>query len=167
MNSAARLALLAVVTLQANGFTAPSTARHLLITKAKSQHLSNALRRPQHVTLRSTSPDTDPEVAAMQAEAEKLRAEVKELEATVQLSQEKAGTKPDARSMSFNAFDKNQDGVVDLLELKTGLFDKFGLVCEDSELQSVMLMFDENKDGVLQVSLKKKLIFRISWSVAV
>ena len=153
MNSAARLALLAVVTLQANGFSVPTTARRVLTTKSQVRSLPYALRRSQHLALRSTSPDADPEVAAMQAEAEKLRAEVKELEATVQQSQEKVGSKPDARSMSFNAFDKNQDGVVDLLELKTGLFDKFGLVCEDSELQSVMQMFDENKDGVLQVGL--------------
>jgi hypothetical protein len=152
LNTSARLALLAVAALRANGFSVP-TARHpLAALQSRVQRLPAAGRGLRLVAPRAAAPDTDTEVAAMLAEAAQLRTEVQELEASVQLhAAQKTDVNADMRSKSFNAFDVNQDGVVDLLELKTGLFDKFGLVCEDAELLAVVQMFDKNKDGVLQV----------------
>lgn len=55
-----------------------------------------------------------------------------------------------SRLTSFNIFDKNADGVVDMNELKSGLFEKFGTTATDEEIKSAVASFDKNNNGVLE-----------------
>eukprot|EP00613_Pedinella_sp_CCMP2098_P006866 CAMPEP_0171606348 /NCGR_PEP_ID=MMETSP0990-20121206/7714_1 /TAXON_ID=483369 /ORGANISM="non described non described, Strain CCMP2098" /LENGTH=299 /DNA_ID=CAMNT_0012169177 /DNA_START=302 /DNA_END=1201 /DNA_ORIENTATION=+ len=55
-----------------------------------------------------------------------------------------------SRMASFSIFDKNKDGVVDLKELKEGLFEKFGTTASDEEIKSAIASFDTNNNGVLE-----------------
>jgi len=55
------------------------------------------------------------------------------------------------RVKSFEVFDTNNDGVVDLGELKQGLFDKFGVECTDEECEIAASKFDDNQNGILEV----------------
>lgn len=131
-----RIMLVAACALRATGFSLLSARQPLRGSRAAAN---------SRFTVQRSSTD-DAEIETMKAEAAKLRAEVQELEVTLQSQKS-----DEMRSKSFNAFDVNGDGVVDLLELKTGLFDKFGVVCTDKELSSVVKLFDKNGDGVLQV----------------
>lgn len=56
-----------------------------------------------------------------------------------------------AKLASFTAFDINGDGVVDVFELRTGLFEKFGTKATEMEIVEAMEEFDDNNNGVLEV----------------
>lgn len=103
-------------------------------------------RRASAVVLQS-SPDTSAEdqVKRLQDAADKLRAEIQQLE------EEREQASQDARLDTFNKFDKNKDGVVEKDELRDGLQKRFGLDVSESQMTAIFDEFDKNKDGVLQV----------------
>jgi hypothetical protein len=44
-----------------------------------------------------------------------------------------------------------KDGVVDMDELRVGLYDRFGVECTDRELKAAANDFDSNQNGILEV----------------
>lgn len=91
--------------------------------------------------------DDDPanEIARLKSMAAKLRAEASALEA------DKAQSMADAAEKAFRKFDTNQDGVINVSELKQGLEKILKMELPEKRVNDLMNEFDKSGDGVLRV----------------
>eukprot|EP00978_Attheya_sp_CCMP212_P030163 scaffold109946_cov37-Attheya_sp.AAC.1 len=107
---------------------------------------SSALARSS-VRMFEGSNDDDPanEIARLKSMAAKLRAEASALEA------EKAQSMADAAEKAFRKFDTNQDGVINVSELKEGLEKILKMELPETRVNDLMSEFDKSGDGVLRV----------------
>ncbi|KAL3912950.1 MAG: hypothetical protein SGARI_000896 [Bacillariaceae sp.] len=87
----------------------------------------------------------DNEIDRLKIMAQKLRAEAAALEA------DRAQELANAATIAFEKFDKNNDGVITLEELKQGLEKSFKTELSEERVQKLMNEFDASGDGTLQV----------------
>ena len=117
--------------------------------------VSSSAASPDELSGGSTSGSSDSNVdVTSSAYRESLLANLDEVARAkygVQTEEEKAKSAAAAKVASFNAFDTNADGVVDVEEVQQGLMDKFGVSATLAEIRAAIKDFDVNGDGVLEV----------------
>jgi hypothetical protein len=87
----------------------------------------------------------DDEIERLKSMAQKLRAEAAALEA------ERAQELANAATVAFEKFDKNNDGVITLEELKLGLEKTLKTELSEERVKKLLNEFDASGDGFLQV----------------
>lgn len=94
----------------------------------------------------ASTDDADNEVERLRAMAARLRSEAASLEA------QKAQQVADATERAFKKFDTNQDGMVTIEELKSGLEKVLKTELKEERVKKLMQEFDKSGDGTLQLS---------------
>lgn len=140
--------LLAAEVCSNAAFTTLRAPGHAFSPVASSSVSSTALPTPSPRNTRlnmSRSGIDDDEVERLRSMAATLRAEAATLE--VEQSQAKAT----AVEKAFREFDVNQDGSVNIEELKAGLEKVFKRELPEKSVQQLMTNFDKSGDGALQL----------------
>jgi hypothetical protein len=134
--------------------TRPTTllSRSVRTTKSSSSSFLNSSSSspsPSLVLLSmsegTSASGADDEIARLKAMAQKLRSEAAGLEAN------QAEERASVAKLAFEKFDKNQDGVISLEELKAGLEKSMKMELSNERVQKLMNEFDKSGDGSLQV----------------
>lgn len=99
---------------------------------------------PLFATHTDDTPQVEDQVQRLQAMAAKLRQEAAELEA------EQAAQRAQAVERAFDKFDTNNDGELDLQELKAALEKTFKLDLTEERVQKLLQDFDTSGDNKLQ-----------------
>lgn len=133
-------------------FARNSEQRVIFQQKIKQQgwHQTNFLHpSTSSTTLQESNTNSedekDDEIDRLRSMAAKLRAEAASLEA------EKAEQKAIAIEKVFAEFDTNQDGEIDINELKTGIERTLKTELSTKRVEELMKEFDESGDGKLQL----------------
>uniref|UniRef100_A0A6U0Q2Q4 EF-hand domain-containing protein n=1 Tax=Eucampia antarctica TaxID=49252 RepID=A0A6U0Q2Q4_9STRA len=140
-----KAALLAVILSTATAFTVPSpkfTARSGLYLQRNYEASKISTTRLRDS---ANSDDKDSEIERLRSMAAQLRAEASSLEA------EKAQQLADVAERAFRKFDIDQDGMVSLSELKSGLEKVLKTELSDNRVKQLMESFDASGDGALQI----------------
>jgi hypothetical protein len=145
---ASSLLLIALTSDQTVAFTSPAFTSPAT-TKLSFQHRVGVQRMPtSHLYSQPTPVEKNAasdEVERLKSMAQKLRAEAAALEGD--RAQELAAIS----ESTFRKFDTNQDGEINLNELKAGLEKTFKMELPDKRVQQLMEGFDVSGDGKLQL----------------
>jgi len=109
-----------------------------------SPKTTGSLLRPM-TQINEKMDDDDDEIRRLRSMAAQLRAEASKLEA------EKAEELSRAAQKAFKQFDTDNDGVISVSELKSGLDKAFKIDLPQTRAEELMKYFDVSGDGVLQV----------------
>jgi len=109
----------------------PSISRRAKIMRARSAESSDEKARKRAALIQGMDAETRARLGLQTEDESRLEA-------------------MNAKLASFKAFDLNGDGVVDVYELRTGLYERFGTKASDMEIVEAMEEFDDNKNGVLE-----------------
>lgn len=141
--------LSACLAVNTNAFSSPPTAFSL--RSSQISHIPSMQTRakapvaPLFVAPDAPTEEVQDDIQHYKAMAAKLRAEAAALEA------EQAQERADVAARAFQKFDKDNDGEIDIGELKAALEETFKLDVPDSRVSKLMETFDKSGDGKLQM----------------